>query len=225
MDARSLSSPGCPISIIFAISSGLGGAPGAGAAELPLVCAIAGDANSASRTIRNRDAFMRPILSKPSATRQVNDCRSEGANPISGPTEKVGHQFAASEDMTSERRFQCRTLRAALQLEYLIECEDTEEITVSSLGRAGSIVTDIAKIIRALRRALRNAPLTNRRHGRIDIPNKPMGEQPAGASGSTTIRRDSWSPRGLRGIEAAGSRWPRHTYIAAGSSRLPGRPG
>ena len=82
--------------------------------------------------------------------------------------------------MTGERCFQCRTFRAALQLECLVEREDAEEIAVSSLGRAGSVVTDIAKTVRALRRALRNAPLANRRHGRIDIPDKPMGEQPVG---------------------------------------------
>ena len=80
------------------------------------------------------------------------------------------HQFGVREDMTGERSFQFGTLRATGQSEYLVERENTEEIAMRPRRWTGAAIPDIAKIIRALHPASRNALFADLRDSRINIP-------------------------------------------------------
>ena len=118
------------------------------------------------------------------------------AHPHWAPTEKLRHQFGVSEDMTGERSFQFGTLRATLATRVFCRARGHGRNSDASLRVAGASIPDIAKIIRALCRALRNAPFTDLRRGRIDIPDQPMRGHPPGASGSSTIKARLLVPAG-----------------------------
>src|SRR5437879_6105299 len=84
------------------------------------------------------------------------------------------HQFPLRQNMTAHGGIEFGAARARFQLQFGIEREDFEKITMRSGGRTGTAVIVFAKIVRALDRTSGCTVLGNSCRFRIDVPGDPM---------------------------------------------------
>ena len=81
--------------------------------------------------------------------------------------------------MTAHGGIEFGAAHTRLQIQFGIEREDFEKITMRSGGRTGAAVIAFAKIVRALDRASGCTVLADSCRFRIDVPGDPMRKQTA----------------------------------------------